>query len=161
MRIINRTIKHTLVKINTRLRLYKTLARHVLSYVRGARTTRDKDTSRITASEMRSTKRTVGYTYWDHKRNGNTYNAGTPTTTYYTCYKYIPVSVKYKQRRDPHGIPKAIFRYYIVMGRNPWAILRRGGHKNSSVRKYQSIRPYIWMDGDDLLLHVLCIICFI
>ena len=62
-------MKPSLVQKHTHMRLYKTLARPVLCYGSEAWTIRNRDKSRITASEMRFMRHTAGYTKWDHKRN--------------------------------------------------------------------------------------------
>ena len=61
-------MKPSLVQKHTHMRLYKTLARFVLSYGREPWTMNNRDKSRITASEMRFMRQTAGYTKWDHKR---------------------------------------------------------------------------------------------
>lgn len=66
---INSVLKPNLVQKETRLKIYKTLARPILAYGCEAWTIRARDASRITAAEMRFMRRTAGYTRWDHKRN--------------------------------------------------------------------------------------------
>ena len=56
--IINRIMKQS----HTRMCLYKTLARPVLCYGSEAWTMHNRHKSRITASEMRFMRHTVGYT---------------------------------------------------------------------------------------------------
>ncbi|KAJ4448252.1 hypothetical protein ANN_10266 [Periplaneta americana] len=69
MGIINSVMKPTLVQKHTRIRLYNTLTRPMLSYGSEAWTLRKADKCRITACEMRFMRRTAGYTKWDLKRN--------------------------------------------------------------------------------------------
>jgi hypothetical protein len=66
--IINEIFKPSLVSRHTRIRVYKTLARPVLSYGNEAWTIRRTDERRLISAEMRFL-RTAGYTRWDHKRN--------------------------------------------------------------------------------------------
>jgi hypothetical protein len=66
--IINQIFKLSLVSRHTRIRIYKTLARPVLSYGSEAWTIRT-DERRLISAEMRFVRRTAGYTRWDHKRN--------------------------------------------------------------------------------------------
>jgi hypothetical protein len=54
---------------HTRIRIYKTLARPVLSYGSKTWTIRRTDEIRLISAEMRFMRRTAGYTLWDHKRN--------------------------------------------------------------------------------------------
>jgi hypothetical protein len=67
--IINQIFKPSLVSRHTRIRIYKTLARPVLSYGSEAWTIRRTDERRLISAEMRFLMRTAGYTRWDHKRN--------------------------------------------------------------------------------------------
>ena len=67
--IINSIMKPSLVQKHTQMHLHKTLARPVFCYGSEAWTMRNRDKSRITASEMRFMRRTASYTKWDHKRN--------------------------------------------------------------------------------------------
>jgi hypothetical protein len=67
--IINQIFKASLVSRYTRIRIYKTLARPVLSYGSEAWTIRRTDERRSISAEMRFLRRTAGYTRWDHKRN--------------------------------------------------------------------------------------------
>jgi hypothetical protein len=67
--IINRIFKPSLVFKHTRIRIYKTLARTVLSYGSEAWTIRRTDERILISAEMHFLMRTAGYTRWDHKRN--------------------------------------------------------------------------------------------
>jgi hypothetical protein len=69
LRIINQIFKLSLVSRHTRIRIYKTLARPVLSYGSEVWTIRRTDERRLISAEMRFLRRTAGYTRWDHKRN--------------------------------------------------------------------------------------------
>jgi hypothetical protein len=65
---INQIFKPSLVSRHTRIRVYKTLVRPVLSCRSEAWTIRTDEISLISA-EMRFLRRTAGYTRWDHKIN--------------------------------------------------------------------------------------------
>jgi hypothetical protein len=67
--IINQSFKPPLVSRHTIIRIYKTLARPVLSYGSEAWTIRRTDEKILISAEMRFVRRTAGYTHWDHKRN--------------------------------------------------------------------------------------------
>jgi hypothetical protein len=67
--IINQIFKPSLVSRHTRIRIYKTVARPVLSYGSEAWTVRRADERRSISAEMRFLRRTAGYTSWDHRRN--------------------------------------------------------------------------------------------
>jgi hypothetical protein len=67
--ITNQIFKPSLVSRHTRIRIYKTLARPVLSYGSEAWTLRRTDERRLISAEIRCLRRTAGYTHWDHKRN--------------------------------------------------------------------------------------------
>jgi hypothetical protein len=65
--IINQIFKPSLVSRRTRIRIYKTLARPILSYGSEACTIRRTDKKRLISAKMRFLMRTAGYTRWDHK----------------------------------------------------------------------------------------------
>jgi hypothetical protein len=65
--IINQIFKPSLVSKHTKIHIYKTLARPVLSYGSKAWTIRT-DEKRLISAEMHFLRRTAGYTHWDHKR---------------------------------------------------------------------------------------------
>jgi hypothetical protein len=67
--IINQIFKPSLVSRHTRICIYKTLARPVLSYGSEAWTIRRADEKRLISAEMHFLRRTAGYTHWDHKIN--------------------------------------------------------------------------------------------
>jgi hypothetical protein len=60
--IINQIFKPSLVSRHTRIRIYKTLARPVLSYGSEAWTIRRTDERRLISTEIRFLRRTAGYT---------------------------------------------------------------------------------------------------
>jgi hypothetical protein len=64
--IINQIVKPSLVSRHTRIHIYKTLARPVLSYGSEAWTIRRTDERN---AEMCFLRRTAAYTRWDHRRN--------------------------------------------------------------------------------------------
>jgi hypothetical protein len=66
--IINQMFKPSLVSRHTSIRIYKILARPVLSYGIEAWPIRRTDERRLISAEMRFLRRTAGYTRWDHKR---------------------------------------------------------------------------------------------
>jgi hypothetical protein len=67
--IINQIFKPSLVSRHTIIRIYKTLARPVLSCGSEAWTIRRTGEIRLISAEMRFLRRTAGYTRWDHKIN--------------------------------------------------------------------------------------------
>jgi hypothetical protein len=66
MGIIHQIFKPSLVQKHTRIKVYKTLARPILTYGSEAWPIRKSDTTRITAKEM-TFLRTAGYTKLDKK----------------------------------------------------------------------------------------------
>jgi hypothetical protein len=66
--IINQIFKPSLISRHTGIRIYKTLARPVLSYGSEAWTVRRTDERRLISTEMRFLRRTAGYTRWGHRR---------------------------------------------------------------------------------------------
>jgi hypothetical protein len=69
MDIINRIFKSSLIQKQTRIEVYKTLARPILTYISEAWTIRKSDRTRITANEMKFLRRTAEYTQLDKNRN--------------------------------------------------------------------------------------------
>jgi hypothetical protein len=69
MGIINHIFKPSLIKKRIRIKIYKTLARPILTYGSEAWTVCKSSRTRITANEMKFLRRTAGYTKLDKKRN--------------------------------------------------------------------------------------------
>jgi hypothetical protein len=67
--VMNSIFKSSLVQKHTRLQVYKTLARPVLSYGSEAWTIKKADEKRLQESEMKFMRRTVGYTHSDQKQS--------------------------------------------------------------------------------------------
>jgi hypothetical protein len=61
MGTINQIVNTYLVQKHTRIKIYKTLARPILTYGSEAWTVCKSDRTRITANEMKSVRRTAGY----------------------------------------------------------------------------------------------------
>jgi hypothetical protein len=69
MGIINQIFKPSLVQKHTRIKIYKTLARPILTYGSEVWTICKSDRARITANEKKFVRRTARYTKLDKKRN--------------------------------------------------------------------------------------------
>jgi hypothetical protein len=69
MGIANQMFKLFLVQKHTRIKVYNTLARSILTYGSEAWIIRKSVRTRITANEMRFLRRTAGYTKLDKKEN--------------------------------------------------------------------------------------------
>jgi hypothetical protein len=69
MGIINQIFKPSLVQKHTRIKVYKNLARAILTYGSEDWTICESDETRITANEMKFLRRTAGYTKLDNNRN--------------------------------------------------------------------------------------------
>jgi hypothetical protein len=67
--IIRQIFKPSLVQKHTRIKIYKTLARPILTYGSEAWTFWKSDRTRITVNEMKFLRRTAGYKKLDKKRN--------------------------------------------------------------------------------------------
>ncbi|KAJ4437007.1 hypothetical protein ANN_17139, partial [Periplaneta americana] len=66
---INTVFKSSHVQKHTRLKVYKTLARPVLTYGSEAWTIRKADEQRLTTAEMRFMRRTAGCSLLEHRKN--------------------------------------------------------------------------------------------
>lgn len=67
--VINTVFKTSHVQKHTRLKVYKTLARPVLTYGSEAWTIRKADEQRLTTAEMRFMRRTAGCSLLEHRKN--------------------------------------------------------------------------------------------
>jgi hypothetical protein len=67
--IINHIFKLSLVSRHTRIRIYKTLAKPVLTFGSEAWTIRRTDERRLISAEICFMRRPANYTHWDNKRN--------------------------------------------------------------------------------------------
>ncbi|KAJ4429616.1 hypothetical protein ANN_21802 [Periplaneta americana] len=67
--VINTVFKSSHVQKHTRLKVYKTLARPVLTYGSEAWTIRKADEQRLTTAEMRFMRRTAGCSLLEHRKN--------------------------------------------------------------------------------------------
>jgi hypothetical protein len=67
--VVNQVFKPSLVQKHTRIRVYKILARSVLTSGSEAWMISKREESRITAAEMKFLRQTAGYTHMDHRRN--------------------------------------------------------------------------------------------
>jgi hypothetical protein len=104
--IINQIFKPSLVSRRTRICIYKTLARPVLSYGSEAWTIRRIDEKRLISSEMSFLSRTTGYTRWDHKRNEDVLTELKISQMTVFMYQYRK---NWKEHVD--RIPKMILKY--------------------------------------------------
>lgn len=133
MGIINNIMKPSLVQKSTRLRLYKTLARPVLTYGSEAWTIRRKDESRVTSNEMRFMRRTAGYTKWDHKRNEEIMDELGLEPILQHIQHYQNNWMAHLQRMPSHRIPRAILRYH-PQGKRSLGRPKKRWVENSSLR---------------------------
>lgn len=111
MGIINSVMKPSLVQKHTRIRLYNTLARPMLSYGSEAWTLRKADKSRITACEMRFMRRTAGYTKWDLKRNCEILKELKTQPVLDYIVQYQSNWKHHLERMSNSRLPKAIYDY--------------------------------------------------
>ncbi|PSN45800.1 hypothetical protein C0J52_10758 [Blattella germanica] len=67
--VLNKFFKPSQVQRHTRLKMYKTLARPVLTYGSEEWTIKKTNEKRLTAAEMRFKRRTAGCSLLEHRRN--------------------------------------------------------------------------------------------
>ncbi|KAJ4451211.1 hypothetical protein ANN_02671 [Periplaneta americana] len=96
---------------HTRIRLYNTLARPMLSYGSEAWTLRKADKCRITAYEMRFMRRTAGYTKWDLKRNCEILKELKTQPVLDYIVQYQSNWKHHLERMSNSRLPKAIYNY--------------------------------------------------
>jgi hypothetical protein len=121
--IINQIFKPSLVSRHTRIRIYKTLARPVLSYGSEAWTIRRTDERRLISAEMPFLRRTAGDTRWDHKRNEDTLTD--LQFSQITEFIYQKNWKEHVDRISSDRIPKMILKYQPKGKRNLGRPLKR------------------------------------
>jgi hypothetical protein len=123
--IINQTFKLSLVSGHTRIRIYKTLARPVLSYGSEAWTIRRTDERRLISAEMCFLGRTAGYSRWDHKRNEDILTELQISQITEFIYQYRKNWKERVGRMSSDRIPKMILKYQPKGKRNLGRPLKR------------------------------------
>jgi hypothetical protein len=108
--IINQIFKPSLVSRHTRIHIYKTLARPVLSYGSEAWTIRT-DEKRLIPAEMCFLRRTAEYTCWDHKRNEDILTEIQISQITEFKYQYRKNWKEHVDRMSSDRIPKMILKY--------------------------------------------------
>lgn len=111
LRIVNQVFPVTKVQQHTRLRLYKVLARPVLSYGSEAWTIRCQDERRLTTAEMRFLRKTAGYSLLDHKRNDAIVEELKVQPVIKYLQEYRAQWFQHVRRMDCSRIPKQILQY--------------------------------------------------
>jgi hypothetical protein len=124
--IINKIFKPSLVSRHIRIRIYKTLARPVLSYGRETWTIRRTDEKRLISAEMRFLRRTAGYSRWDHKRNENILIELQMSQITEFIYQYRKNWKEHVDRMSSDRIPNMILKYQPKGKRNLGRPLKRG-----------------------------------
>jgi hypothetical protein len=124
LRIINQIFKPSLVSRHTRIRIYKTLARPVLSYGSEAWTVRRTDDRRLISAEIRF-PRTAGYTRWDHKRNEDILTELQMSQITEFIYQYKKNWKEHVDRMSSDRIQKMILKYQPKGKRNLGRPLKR------------------------------------
>jgi hypothetical protein len=109
--IINQIFKPSLVSRHTRIRIYGTLARPVLSYGSEAWTVRRTDEKRLISAEMRFLRRTAGHTRWDRKRNEDILTELQISQIREFMCQYRKIWKEHVDRMSSDRIPKMILKY--------------------------------------------------
>jgi hypothetical protein len=123
--IINQIFKLSLVSRHTRIHIYKTLARPVLSYGSKAWTVRRTDERRLISAEIGFLRRTAGYTRRDHKRNEDILTELQISQITEFIYQYRKNWKEHVDRMSSNGIPKLILKYQPKGKRNLGRPLKR------------------------------------
>jgi hypothetical protein len=123
--IINQIFNPSLVSSHTAIRIYKILARPVLSYGSEALTVRRTDERRLISAEMRFLRRTAGYTRWGHKRNEDILTELQMSQITEFIYQYRKNCKEHVDRMSSDRIPKMILKYQPKGKRNSGRPLKR------------------------------------
>ncbi|KAJ4442157.1 hypothetical protein ANN_12023 [Periplaneta americana] len=109
--IINTVFKSSHVQKHTRLKVYKTLARPVLTYGSEAWTIRKADEQRLTTAEMRFMRRTAGCSLLEHRKNVDTLQELKMDPIVNFVQQYRLQWKKHVERMDRTRWPKQILTY--------------------------------------------------
>jgi hypothetical protein len=111
MGIINQIFKPSLVQKHTRIKVYKTLARPIVTYGSDAWTICKSDRTRITANEMKFLRRTAGYTELDKTRNTEILRELKINSVQEHTDQYRNNWKQHVQRMDRSRIPRQVMKY--------------------------------------------------
>jgi hypothetical protein len=111
MGIIDQIFKPSLVQKHTRIKVYKTLARPILTYGSEAWTICKSDRTRIIANEMKFPRRTAGYTKLDKKRNMEIIREFKINSVLEHTDQYRNNWQQHAQRMDRSRIPRQMMTY--------------------------------------------------
>jgi hypothetical protein len=103
---INNVLKPNQVQKSSRMKMYNTLAISTLIYGSKIWTLTQQDKSRLKASEMKSLRRTAGYTLLDHKKNEYILQELNTTPVLEKTTKYRHNWVKHVHRMNNSRFPK-------------------------------------------------------
>jgi hypothetical protein len=101
----------SLVSRHTRIHIFKTIARPVLSYGSEAWTIRRVDERRLILAEMHFIRRTAGYNCWDHKSNEDILAELQILQITEFIYQYRKNWKEHVERTSSERIPKMILKY--------------------------------------------------
>ncbi|KAJ4428629.1 hypothetical protein ANN_24674 [Periplaneta americana] len=109
--VINAIFKSSHVQKHTRLKVYKTLARPVLTYGSEAWTIRKADEQRLTTAEMRFMRRTAGCSLLEHRKNVDILQELKMDPIVNFVQQYRLQWKKHVERMDRSRWPKQILTY--------------------------------------------------
>jgi hypothetical protein len=123
--IIQKIFEPSLVSRHTRIHIFKTIARPVLSYGSKAWTIRRVDERRLILAEMHFMRRTAGYNRWDHKSNEDILAELQISQITEFTYQYRKNWKEHVERMSSDRIPKMILKYQPRGKRNLGRPLKR------------------------------------
>jgi hypothetical protein len=100
----------------TRIKLYNKLALPVLLYGGETWTNKARDARRITAAEMKYTRRTAGYTWADYKTNTQMAKELKITQIFDKLLEYKRNWIQHVNRRPRKRLPR-VMKHYAPTGR--------------------------------------------
>ncbi|KAJ4425680.1 hypothetical protein ANN_27876 [Periplaneta americana] len=109
--VINSVFKSSHVQKHTRLKVYKTLARPVLTYGSEAWTIRKANDQRLTTAEMRFMRRTAGCSLLEHRKNVDILQELKMDPVVNFVQQYRHQWKKHAERMDRTRWPKQILTY--------------------------------------------------
>jgi hypothetical protein len=111
MGIINQILKPSLIQKHTKIKVYKTLARPILTYGSEAWTIRNSDRTRITVNEMKFLRRRAGYTKLDKKINMKSLWGLKINSVLEHVHQYRNNWKEHMQKIDRSRIPRQMMTY--------------------------------------------------
>jgi hypothetical protein len=109
--ILNNTLRPTMVQKSSRIKIYNAVALPILLCGSEIWTFRQNNKNRLTTIEMKFSRRTAGYTLFDHKRNGEILEQLKAEPVDEKLRRYKSNWLQHVTRMNNNRIPKIMLNY--------------------------------------------------